>query len=143
MIACVADASVVARWWCRETDTSRPDGAISLLRALKAGTLSIHVPDLLPIEVGNAMWKLVRFGGWNIASARAALGQLQEIPLTVHHVTVELVGTAFDVASSHGITVYDAMYVCLAARLDLPLLTADDRLVRKIGPSFPFVRSIV
>lgn len=141
MKACVLDASVVTRWWFDEADTSLSGQSMSFLRAHRAGTLAIHVPDLLLIEVGNAFWKLVRFSGWPLAAARSALDQLGYADLAVH-ASADLVAAAFEIAASHGITVYDAIYVCLAAGLDLPLFTADDRLVGKIGAAFPFVRSI-
>ena len=36
-------------------------------------------------------------------------------------------------------TVYDCLYVALAEREGCQLITADDKLVRKMQPRFPFV----
>ena len=35
--------------------------------------------------------------------------------------------------------VYDCLYVALAEREGCPLITADDRLVKTLGPQFPLV----
>jgi predicted nucleic acid-binding protein len=47
--------------------------------------------------------------------------------------TRSLLQDALTVALTTGITVYDAMYVTLAVRLDTAVITGDDRLVDKIA----------
>jgi predicted nucleic acid-binding protein len=48
---------------------------------------------------------------------------------------VEIGADALQVALDHGISAYDAMYVALSLSTGLPLVTADDRLVRMLSGS--------
>ncbi len=141
MKACVLDASVVARWWFRDEDLHLANRAASIRGAMHEGRIAAHVPDLCAIEVANAMWKLTRFSGWPVAAAREAVGQIDALGLRVHP-SAPILSTALDLSVQFGVTVYDAVYVCLALSLEVPLFTADEKLVRKVGASLPFVRSI-
>ena len=48
---------------------------------------------------------------------------------------MEIGADALQVALDHGISAYDAMYVALSLSTGLPLVTADDRLVRTLSGS--------
>lgn len=49
--------------------------------------------------------------------------------------TVELMATALEMAVSHTISAYDACYVALAQRLNVPFITADEKLIHKLSHS--------
>jgi predicted nucleic acid-binding protein len=52
-----------------------------------------------------------------------------------------LASDALQVAITHSISAYDACYVALSHRLGLPLVTADDALIRKLtGAPFTILR---
>ena len=53
-----------------------------------------------------------------------------------------LLKRALDIASPARIGVYDCLYVALAEREGCELLTADDRLVRTLQPTFAFITSL-
>ncbi len=124
MTVCVLDASVVARWFLAPDPASQ-----RLLNEYEAGRLSIHAPELLLEEVGNALWKAVGFGNLPAANARAAMRHLLEYELTLHPHAL-FIEAALALALEHRFTVYDATYVAIAVRLDLPLHTADRKLHR-------------
>lgn len=138
----VLDASVVARFWMNDPDVPLASRAAGLRESHGRSELEIHVPDLLDLEVTNVFWKLTRFSGWPIAAALAAVSQLEEMDMVRHPSRESSLEHVLDLAVKHGVTVYDAIYVCLAADLELPMITADERLVHKVGPSFPFVTSL-
>ena len=46
---------------------------------------------------------------------------------------LELVDDALQIAPLHGATVYDSCYVALGAQLSIPLITADEALVRRFS----------
>jgi len=139
MTACVLDASVVARWWLARDSDALAAPALQLLSAVRDGALEVHTPELLFAEVANAFWKSARSGDWPPASARQAAEDLAALPLRTHSLA-GLVAGATSAALEYQITVYDACYVFLARREQLPLYTADRRLVDRLAPSIPSVR---
>jgi predicted nucleic acid-binding protein len=140
--ACVLDASVVVKWWFSEDEVILANAAQTFLKAYDAGDLVIHAPDLLYAEVGNVLWKATRLRNWPPLAARQAVKDLIGLGLSAHPMSGLLPG-AFDLASAHGITVYDASYVALARRLGVPCYTADRRLIRAVGDSIPEVLELV
>src|SRR5437763_1851587 len=58
------------------------------------------------------------------------------------HAYLPLLPRAFAIASRFRIGVYDCLYVVLAEQEGCELLTADDRLVRALQPTFPFITSL-
>jgi len=70
-----------------------------------------------------------------IDEAAEALGDLFSIPLVVTAPTPDAADSALRLASQYGLSYYDASYVALAEALDCILLTADQRLARRIRAS--------
>lgn len=70
--------------------------------------------------------------GHPLAAARQDLANLKAMGLRSIS-TAELVDEALEIALAHEVTAYDACYVALAQRLALPLITADEALVRKMA----------
>jgi predicted nucleic acid-binding protein len=58
------------------------------------------------------------------------------------HPYLPLLPRAFALASRARIGVYDGLYVALAEREGCELLAADDRLIRALQPTCPFLRSL-
>ena len=90
-----------------------------------------HAPHLLDAEVGNALRRHVL--AEDISADTAAMG-IRGLATLIderypHHGALAMAVWALRGA----ITYYDALYVALAARLDVPLLTADARLARAPG----------
>lgn len=50
-----------------------------------------------------------------------------------------LINEALSIAAAYTRTVYDSLYLALSLRRGCPYVTADERLVRAIGSSFPNV----
>jgi predicted nucleic acid-binding protein len=129
MTASVVDASVVVKWHVPEVDA---DAA----RRLLEGEREFHVPDLLFPECGNVGWKKVQRGQIDATAARRIASAIAGFPFQVHAMQ-RLLPAAVEFAIRTGRTVYDSVYVVLAAELELALWTADDRLVNAaqvIGP---------
>ena len=53
-----------------------------------------------------------------------------------------LMGRAVDLSSQTRSAFYDCLYVALAEREGCELVTADDKLVRNLQASFPFIKSL-
>ena len=90
-----------------------------------------HAPHLLDAEVGNALRRHLLAEKISVDTAAIGLRGLAGLidERYPHHGTLATAAWALRGA----ITYYDALYVALAARLDVPLLTADARLARAPG----------
>jgi len=116
----VVDASVVIKWFVPEVHS---DAA----RRLLAYRHDYVAPDLLSAETANTIWKKVRRG-------ELSPGNGERLVRDVDRVAVEtvpcraLAAEACALAIAVGHTVYDAMYLALAVRLDTRMITADESL---------------
>lgn len=91
----------------------------------RLATEQVHAPHLIDAEFGNALRRLVREGHVEPDTA-AVLLQWAPVFVDVRHAHGPLTGHAWTLR--HNLTFYDALYVALAAALDVPLVTTDARL---------------
>jgi predicted nucleic acid-binding protein len=129
---CVLDASVVARWIVGDPGEPLTIAARAMREEVRLRRTEAHVPELLFPEVGNVLWKAVRFSGHDRGAAVSALATLPELGLQIHP-HGPIASLALELACQRGISVYDSTYVVLARVLGLPLITADLRLVRAMA----------
>lgn len=124
------DASVAFKWFIPDTAEEDVSAAKALLVDHMEGRVAIAVPALLYYEVAN----ILLFGRSKppIDEAAEALRDLYSIPLTVVMPAQDTADTALRLASDHGLSYYDATYVALAETLDCALITADQRLARRL-----------
>lgn len=120
----VLDGSV-ALSWCFPDEKDR--SAQSLLKELRGVVAA--VPGLWLLEVANALVSGERRGRLTQAETSEALRLLSRLPFQVDDrsgllFTADLLA----LARQHSLTAYDAAYLELALRLDLPLATLDRRL---------------
>ena len=121
----VADASVAIAWVHPAQATADTE---AMLDRLAAGD-SLVVPALWPLEVANALTILRRRRKLTPDEARSAIEIVRELPAVIDHEAAAIAFTRlFDLASEHELTVYDASYIELAARLQLPLASNDVRM---------------
>jgi predicted nucleic acid-binding protein len=121
----VADASVAIAWVHPAQATSETE---AMLDRLIAGD-SLVVPALWPLEVANALTILRRRRKLTADEARNAIEIIRELPVVIDHEAATIAFTRLaDLASEHELTVYDATYIELAARRQLPLASNDLRM---------------
>ncbi len=120
----VLDASVTLSWAFREEFTPY---AQAVLRSLQhAGAV---VPEIWPLEVGNALVVAERRQRLNFADISRFLSLLQALPVQVEPAPPErTLGDVLFLAREQGLSVYDASYLDLALRSGLPLATRDKSL---------------
>ncbi|MGH8191931.1 MAG: type II toxin-antitoxin system VapC family toxin [Rhodanobacteraceae bacterium] len=128
----VVDASVAVKLFVPEDLSLEAHSVFSAFAADDASELI--VPGLFFAECANVFWKWVRRHGYPSANAVGHLHDLGRFGLTVIS-TQALADTALEIALGHRITAYDACYVAAAARLGLPLITADRKLVTALAKS--------
>ncbi len=116
--AAVVDANVAVKWVVDEPD-SGPARSLADAR--------LEAPDLLLVECANILWKKAGIGDLTRKEAAARLGVLLHAPVTLT-ASRELLDAALELALEWRHPVYDCLYVALAIRRNLPLVTADRRL---------------
>ncbi len=125
MIVIVLDASAVAKWFIREQGSLE----MKVIRdKIVASELEGYAPEFILVEIAN----LLRYSkGISAEDARNAIKSL-EIILHLRR-DRDLLQKAIKLAFEEKITVYDSLYVALAAELGTRLVTYDKELLNKFG----------
>ena len=117
MIPVVVDASVAAKWVFQEP------GSAAAAR-LRDPSYDLIAPDLMALEVANAIWKRVRSGRLPVDDGRRAVEELKAAPVRWRR-DRPLVATAWKITARWNRSVYDCLYLALAALVHARLVTAD------------------
>ena len=126
----VVDASVVVDWVAPDADPGGPAGL--LLDDLASSGEQLWAPRLLLEEVANALLTGCRRGRWDGADADQAFSLLRRLPVQLADQEDDL-DRAWELSRRYDEhPVYDMVYVALAERLGERLITADDRLRRRL-----------
>jgi predicted nucleic acid-binding protein len=121
----VVDASAAIKWILPEP------GWNDALR-LQDPSHEQHAPAFLSLEIANVLWKSVRLGRMTREESDARLAEVPAWPVTWHE-DAALLGRAFDLAHATDRSVYDCVYLALAAELGGQMVTADERLVNSLS----------
>lgn len=131
----VVDSSVAFKWVVREVDSDKAD----LLRAdFLNGIHEFLSPDVYPVEVAHALTRAERQARVTVGQARHLLVDVLTTPPQFHSYRL-LLSRAVDISSQMRIGVYDCLYVALAEQEQCELVTADDKLVKKLLGTYPFI----
>ena len=117
------DASVAVR-----ALTALDDAGVELQARLSEE--ACLAPHLIDAEVGNVLRRQVASGRVQAPAAAGALRGLETL-VTARYPHGPLATAAWRLRDN--LSYYDALYVALAARLEIPLLTSDARLARAPG----------
>ena len=136
MSACVIDANIAVKWFLPSASEELFGEARDLLDRHKRGEVEFLVPDIFWAESGNIFWKAVRYGRCSKADAEGSLAVLKAGRLMTVS-SIDLLETAFTIATACSRTFYDSLYVALAVESRTHLVTADEKLVNALGARFP------
>ncbi|MDR0250388.1 MAG: type II toxin-antitoxin system VapC family toxin [Burkholderiales bacterium] len=117
--------SAIALTWCFE-DEATPSADALLVRLTNDGA---YAPSLWPLEVLNALAMAQRRGRITSEARQNRIGFLYALPITLDAETAAQAWvTTNRLAERYRLTLYDAAYLELAQRLNLPLATFDAEL---------------
>ncbi|MBV9252518.1 MAG: type II toxin-antitoxin system VapC family toxin [Acetobacteraceae bacterium] len=92
-----------------------------------------YAPDHWQAEAVNAVWSKVFKCDLEAADAEERMQLLLRAPVTVTPIS-KLMPRAFAISVARSIPIYDSLYVALAEKLEIPLITADKQLLRCVRP---------
>ena len=108
--------------WCFEDESDSYSEAV--LDSLADG--EAFVPGIWPLEVGNVLLVAERKKLLSEASAVRFLELISSLPLAVEQETPDrMLREIVSLAREQGLSTYDASYLDLAMRMDLPMATLD------------------
>jgi predicted nucleic acid-binding protein len=123
-VSLVLDCSITLAWVYSDETTEPVRRVFELLRPSGA-----WVPGLWRLEVANVLEMGVRRKRHDAAFRDATLADLAQLPIQVDAETDQHAwGATLHLAERHQLTLYDAAYLELALRRDLPLATLDEDL---------------
>lgn len=122
-MAFVLDASIALAWLLPDEGDESTDTL-----AERLATDSAFAPSIWPLEVVNALFVAARRGRIPQTRVEPLAEQLTIYPIMVEPASLKTCFVPAKLAARHKLTVYDATYLELAQRRQLPLATLDRRL---------------
>lgn len=134
----VIDTSVAIKTVIAEPDSAK---AIQLRDNYNNAVHDLIAPDLYPTEICNVLMMAERTGKIRTGEAAALLADfILDLPALID--AVPLLPRALEIAQKYRQSVYDCLYIALAEREACELVTADDKLIKAVQPTMPFVVSL-
>lgn len=134
----VLDSSVGFKWVVPEVHS---DKALRLRDDYRNGMVELIAPDIFLVEITHALTRAERQKRITPAQGALALADMMSVQPQLDGY-VALLPRAYEISSHRQIGVYDCLYVVLAEREGCDLVTADDRMLRKLQPYFLFIVAI-
>ncbi len=138
MTVLVMDSSSALKWALPEPFS---DKAERLREDYHNGLIELIAPDIFSIETLHALTKAERQKRMTHGTAYP-LWQMIHADCPVLHAHIPLLDRAYEIAAVARIGIYDCVYVSLAERENCELATADDRIIKNLQSTFPFIRSL-
>ena len=124
----ILDTSVVLKWF-REKDEPDVAAARKLREAFLSGRCVLAAPDLLLLEVANALTAGHRASP---AEVSETIKFILEIGLQLFELQFPALVKAIEMASAYRLAVYDSYFLSVAIESGGLLVTADEALLRKV-----------
>jgi len=121
------DSSVVIKGF-RRSEIWR-EAAIFLRQEYLNGRLKIYVTSLLILEIANVLRYKPDMTSFQV---QEALRSLYDLQLKIVDLSQEAIIKAIDLAYSWDLTIYDATFVATALNLNIPFITADEKLIQRL-----------
>lgn len=130
----ILDTSVIFKWYVKtnEADTAKAD---LILKRFSEGTDVIKVPELVIYELANALYYCQRL---TLKEKAEAMTNFFDLGVAIIAICEDDILYSFQIAQKHQITIYDAVYLSLAKRLQDLLITANPK-HQKLGKGYQVV----
>ena len=121
------DASVAFKWFVEEPGS---DEARLLAEDYSKRLVDLASVELLPFEVLNALRYAPDTG---LEELKVAARSLDKLSLDLRPLTGDLSERSTENALRYGISIYDSSYISLGELEEMPVYTANARLIKKVG----------
>lgn len=125
--AVLLDTSVVVKWFVPEEDSEK---ALSLRQAQEDRELQLYAPEMLLMELANALRYSSEFSTREIVEA---LETPFELNILLMPFSLEALNSAVSLSQEHDLAVYDAYFLALAQAMEIPLITADRKMLSRLS----------
>jgi len=119
------DTSVAVKWFVTEEDSEQ---AADLQQAHLRDDLQLHAPDILLMESANAL----RYAGLSEERILQDLETFSALCVEIIAFSIDVLNSAVSLSLEHDLAVYDSYFLALAQALDIPLITADQRMLSRL-----------
>jgi predicted nucleic acid-binding protein len=140
--ALVLDASVSVKWLMRD----EPHAAVAadLLRRSDTGDVILVAPQQIEVETVAAIRKAVINRRLNAQEGNDRVEAWMDdiLPRFVQFPNGAVLEQAYVRALQFGVSLFDALYLELAATLQIDYVGADERLLRSTASSLPFLKGL-
>jgi predicted nucleic acid-binding protein len=131
----VLDSSVAVKTVLPEPDSAK---AIKLQEDFHNAVHELLAPDIFPIEILHGLAKAERQRRITVGTGWALWKTIMSDCPALHNY-LPLIARAYAIGSKARIGVYDCVYVALAEREGCELITADDKLLKNLQATMPFI----
>ena len=131
----VLDSSIGFKWVVAEPIS---DKALLLREDYRNTIHELIAPDIFLVEVTHALTRAERQGRVPPPKSGLLLADvLSTAPILFSF--IPLLSRACEISSVMRVGVYDCLYVALAEREKCDFVTTDDRIIKNLQPTFPFI----
>ncbi len=120
------DTSVVVKWFVPEEGSEK---ALSMRHAQEDRELQLYAPEVLLMELANALRYSSEFSAREITEA---LETPFELNILLIPFSLDALDLAVTLSMDHDLAVYDAYFLALAQAMEIPLITADRRMLSRL-----------
>jgi predicted nucleic acid-binding protein len=131
----VLDSNVALKSVLAEPDTPK---ATQLCDEFQRGMHQLLAPDVFEVEIAHALTRAERQGRIAVGQALALWSGIMANPPALQP-SSSLMPRAIEISSVMRAGLYDCLFVALAEREACELITADDKMLKRLQPTFPFV----
>lgn len=119
------DTSVAVKWFVAEEDSGK---ALDLQQAHLRDDLQLHASDILLLESANAL----RYAGLSEERILQDLETFSALGVEIIPFSIDVLNSAVSLSLEHDLAVYDAYFLALAQAMEIPLITADRKMLSRL-----------
>lgn len=124
----IVDTSVILQWFSESKELHLKQAG-QILDDLRSSKINISIPDILPLELLNA---LIKGKGLSANEVNMTLHDLFKMPIKVIDISLPVLEESSKLMTQYGLSSYDAYFLALAKYEDCRLISDDQKAHGKI-----------